>query len=108
MCAFMITFVCRRPWCYVSFIICSLKSCKQLKRLLVTMAMYSQDYGTSIVQHLLGFSPHERIAGSASQSTVPVSTMTLDLLYQLCVPTSDENKQRFVHSTLYEFNSDYQ
>ena len=78
------------------FFFCSSKSSKQLKRLLVAMAMYSQDYGMAIVQHLLGFSPEERMAGSTTQSTVPVTTMTLDLLYQLCVPTSDENRQRYV------------
>lgn len=59
------------------------------------MAMYSQDYGTAIVQHLLGFSPEERIARSASQSTIPVTTVMLDLLYQLCVPTSDDNRLRY-------------
>ena len=85
------------------FFFASSKSSKQLKRLLVAMAMYSQDYGMAIVQHLLGFSPEERVAGSTNQSTVPVTTTTLDLLHQLCVPTSEENRQRY----MYIFNTVY-
>ena len=79
----------------------SSKSSKQLKRLLVAMAMYSQDYGMAIVQHLLGFSPEERVAGSTNQSTVPVTTTILDLLHQLCVPTSEENRQRYIFNIVY-------
>ena len=70
-----------------------LQSSRQLERLLVAMATHSPEHGLTIVKHLLGFSFTE--PGVPGGWQAPVSTtVALDLLHSLCLPSREDGKQR--------------
>ena len=62
------------------------------------MATHSPEYGDEIIQHLLGHSSTQTSAAqqarSVARETSSTSALSLDLLFKLCVPTSDSNRQR--------------
>jgi len=66
----------------------------ELQQILSSVASHSSDSGLTIVQHMLGETTDRRPSSLAHETSI-VNSLSLDLLMELCVPTSDTNTQRY-------------
>ena len=71
----------------------SSQSSNHLKHLLLSLAAHSPEHGLTMVQHMLGFH-HTHDPAPLPNEIAPVSPVAVELLYHLCLATSDNSSQR--------------